>query len=389
MTKRRIGMLAVLLVLFGLATWLIGSGDPEKPEGTAVAFPRAMTPEAQRRGDARRTHAVHLPANADGERRVVQQDPLLASLPRGEGKTAVVLEANAIRNSPLGEMILSCLGPGVPAKLKEESGIDVLQDLDRVAVTADGLTISGDFGEADWDRLLPPNAHRASYGDGGRIYTIPGDRSEQGPRSVAVWGNGMIVVGSEDELKRTIDRLEGRGEDAPPALDESQAYGEVYGVVASEDLARFFGEEAKTAPLGELLRQAGSNLELHADTQGDVGLVARLAGGEPAVVRDVGKAMGGLLSAARIEAMASGQADALRLLDMASLKTDEGDFNFEVALPQSYLAELAKECEARHAQRQAAARAHQEALATEPAGAEDAVDEHVFEPAPNEAAPVE
>jgi len=382
MNKRRLAMLAVLLLLFGLAALLSMSGDPAKPVGPAVEFPREMTPEARRRSAARRTHAVEL-ASADGtHKRVVKQDPLLASLPRGPGRTAVVLEANAIRNSPLGEMLLTCMdGARVAELAKERSGIDLLQDLDRVAITGDGMTISGNFGAADWDALLPPEMHRANYGEGGRIYSLPtpAGRMEDGgrPESIAIWGDSFVVVGSEDELQRTIDRLEGRGEEGPPAIDESQAYGEVYGVVGSEDLARFFGEGEKTAGLAEALLRAGSTMELHADTRGDVGMVARFAGEDPALVRDLGKTMGGLLSAARLEAMTSGNADAVRLLDMASLDSGDGDFNLEVALPQTYLAELAARCAERRAKRQ---ENRERAMSEWPAEAPEA---SPFEPAPS------
>lgn len=375
MNKRRFGMLAVLVVLFGLAAWMTMSGDPEKPAGPAVEFPREMTPEARRRVASRRTHPVQLPGANGAERQVVQQDPLLASLPRGAGKTAVVLEANAIRHSPLGEMFLACTNAARAAeKIKEQSGIDVLQDLDRVAVTGNGLTISGDFAAADWDTLLPAEAERISHGDGGRIFKLQQPGQNDREEAFAVWGDSFIMIGKEDELRRTIDRLEGRGEDEPPALDESQTYGEVYGMVGNEDLIRFVGEEAELSSLSGLL--GGANVELHADTSGDVGMVARFANGDPSTLRDLGKAMAGMLSAARIEAMASGDDEKIRLLDMASINPGSGEFNLEVALPQSYLSELAAKCTERREEARERAQMESDSQAPETTTFEPAPDEH-------------
>ena len=51
----------------------------------------------------------------------------------------------------------------------------LLTDLDRLAITDEGLVLSGNFGKAKTDELLGKHG-RSSYGDSARIYEPPAER---------------------------------------------------------------------------------------------------------------------------------------------------------------------------------------------------------------------
>src|SRR5215471_1388076 len=93
--------------------------------------------------------APHAPVNAK------TRDPVLRALPPA-GKTALVIEASAIRNSPLGELLIQCMARGGDDafdRFRDEAGIDLLTDLDRVAISEEGMIFSGNFKNARWGRL--------------------------------------------------------------------------------------------------------------------------------------------------------------------------------------------------------------------------------------------
>ena len=370
-SSRRLMVLPLVALLLGLAAWFMSRN--EAPLNTApaatVVFPTEMTPREEARAQARRTHQLPTTPAAPEARAPV--DPLLAVLPTAPGAGAVVLEANAIRNSPLGETLLACMGGRRQLDLmRERTGVDPLNDLDRMAITTEGVSLTGHFGEADWDTMFP-DAARSARGEQGRIYELPlTGRPGESPRAFGAWGNSMVIMGTPEEVEAAIDRLEGRGPQGTPIVDASQAYGEVYGVIGGETLAMMLGRDGAFG--GELppeLRDAASRLELHADTRSDVGMVARFQGEDPTRVEELGKTFNGLLSVARAKAQIEGEEEAVRLLDMAKVSHGEAGFDLQLAVPQSFLEEMAERCRAEHA-REEEARANRQ----EPTGAEEAPD---------------
>ncbi|WP_342381711.1 hypothetical protein NVS55_19080 [Myxococcus stipitatus] len=356
--KRRV-WLVVAAALLALAALLMVAGQGEMPEVEAlkVDFPRRMRTAERERAERRRTHVMPVAEVSDSgapAERPRPKDPVLAALPRGKGKTAVVIEANALRHSPVGELLLDCMmrdGGKQLQEFREKSGVDPLKDLDRLVITEDGLMLSGDFSKARFKDLMKDGVS-SDYGQNARVYE-PSETTTQGangstvkrrePSAIGTWNNQLIVLGrSPDDVKATIDRVEGRGPDEPPAISENSTYGEMYGVLSVDMISRLFPPEQ--AALAQRLRNVAQNVELHLDATSDVALVADIQGSNEAEVTDLGKSLGAAMSLARIQAQAQGEKELAQLLDFAKVKPDGSSFTLEMAVPLSVIKERLAFC---------------------------------------------
>jgi hypothetical protein len=346
MQRRRGLWLVFAVVLFGLAAWLMlsGQGEEETPPPTKVAFPNRLRPAERERMEKRRTYVAPQDAGTVAEQQPVRpSDPVLAALPRGKGKTAMVIEANAIRHSPIGEMLLECLMNREGADLerfKKETGVDPFQDLDRLVLTDDGVIMSGNFGDKRLKELLSSRGStNYDYGDGARLFEPQNERNlpdggvvrRNGPQ-VGLWNDQMLVFGrSANGVKEVIDRVEGRGPDEPPVISEGSTYGEMYGVISVEQLKKLFPPDQQE--LAARLAEVAENVELHVDTRSDFAMTAQVKGADESKVTDLGKSLGGALSLARMKAQAEGEKELAQLLDFAKVKPDGNEFKLELAVP--------------------------------------------------------
>ncbi|RKH08426.1 hypothetical protein D7V97_19525 [Corallococcus sp. CA053C] len=354
---RRKVWLGGAVLLFAVAALLMftGQGDEAPPPAPEVKFPSRMRGPDFERAEKRRTWVMPTVEDAGVAAPVKPRDPLLAALPRGKGRTAVVIEANALRHSPLGELLMDCLmrdGGKNLEQFKALSGVDPFQDLDRMVITDEGLILSGDFSKARYQELLGDRVS-SDHGPGARVYE-PGDTSFPLPdggtrrgrmdRAVGTWNDQMLVVGrNPDEVKTVLDRMDGRGqEEGPPLLDENSTYGEMYGVLAVEQLAKMLGPDQ--AELAQRLKDVAQNVELHLDTSGDVAMVADVRGMDADKMTDLGKSLGGALSMARMKAQADGNTEMAQLLDFAKVRPDGTSFKLELAVPLSAIQEQLAWC---------------------------------------------
>ncbi|RKH40139.1 hypothetical protein [Corallococcus llansteffanensis] len=354
---RRKVWLGGAVLLFAVAALLMFTGQGDKLETPApeVKFPSRMRGPDRERAEKRRTWVMPTVEDAGVAAPVKPRDPLLAALPRGPGRTAVVIEANALRHSPLGELLMDCLmrdGGKNLEQFKALSGVDPFQDLDRMVITDEGLILSGDFSKARYQELLGERV-ASDHGPGARVYE-PGDTSFPLPdggtrrgrmdRAVGTWNDQMLVVGrNPDEVKTVLDRMDGRGpEEGPPLLDENSTYGEMYGVLAVEQLAKMLGPDQ--AELAQRLKDVAQNVELHLDTSGDVAMVADVRGLDEEKMTDLGKSLGGALSMARMKAQADGNTEMAQLLDFAKVRPDGTSFKLELAVPLSAIQEQLAWC---------------------------------------------
>lgn len=348
MQRRRGLWLVFAVVLFGLAAWLMlsGQGEEETPAPAKVAFPNRLRPEERERMEKRRTYVMPTAVDAGtvaAQQPALPRDPLLAALPRGKGKTAVVIEANAIRHSPLGEMLLECLMRREGAELekfKKETGVDPFQDLDRMVLTDDGVILSGNFGDKRLKELLASrDATHYDYGSGARLYehsyerTLPDGRVERRTAPpVGMWNDQMLVFGKNPNgVKEVIDRMEGRGPDEPPVISEGSTYGEMYGVISVQQLKKLFPPDQQE--LAAKLAEVAENVELHVDASSDFAMTAQVKGPNADKVTDLGKSLGGALSLARMKAQADGNNEMAQLLDFAKVRPDGNEFKLELAVP--------------------------------------------------------
>ncbi len=350
-TRRRrwIWPLAAAL-LFALAALLMTRGEPDrKPdEAPKVAIPKRLSAQEHQRMVARRTlPEAPPPPPAQPDRPPPPprpRDPVLAALPANPGKTTVVVEANALSNSPIGDLLLACArrgGRDPIAEIEKDTGVDPLKDLDRVAVSGQTLVLSGQFGAARWDQLTE-SATSSPYGEKGTIYRDePSSPSPAGTEKekgiyLARWGDEMMLIGeTEDELKAAIDRIEGRAPVGTPAIDESQTYGEVYGVLGVDLLQELIGQGQPE--LARQVQEAARSVRLHVSAMGDVGLTAQVEGTDGEKVTDLAKSLGAALSLARLKAQADGDEKLSELLDYARVSPGGTGFSLELALPMAFL----------------------------------------------------
>jgi hypothetical protein len=268
-------------------------------------------------------------------------------MPKAVKQVAMVVEANALRHSPVGELMLDCfVGTAQDnefSRLRSKTGLDVLEDLDRVAVADQSLLMSGRFADANWGQVFP-GMQAEALGPNTRLW-----KSQDGARSALVWKDEIVVVGStEAETMAAADRLEGRAPPGPPVIGERDSYGEIYGVVNSSVVAGLF--ERERPDLAARLKTITEQVKLHVDASHDVGIVADANGNDPAGALDLARALGGALALGRAAARAQCKDDLAAFLDYANVQpSGSGSFRVELALPLDYLQAQLKDCPGRKA----------------------------------------
>lgn len=358
MRRRRWPWLLAAAVLLGASAFLMSRDDPERPTPAwqRVQMPRAMKKDERARAEQRRTLAApaaspevpNKPATP-----IRPRDPLLTALPSKMERGVMVVEANAIRHSPVGNLLIECLtsrdGGRRLERLRNEVGIDPLEDLDRVAMADDTLMLSGHFEKAKWGQLFA-DAGTQVYGQKGTLYQPTRQDGDAPGFTVGVWDGQMVVLGdTPQDVQATLDRLEGRGLHGEPVLDESQTYGEIYGVLTAAALADMLPQDQQG--LAEQLRDAAERIELHVDTTRDVGVVANVTGPDGAKAQDLGKTVGAALSLGRLQAQAQGNTSLAELMDLARIVPGDGDFRLEVGLPLEVIEKHLQRCIDRNRER--------------------------------------
>ncbi|MGA9523011.1 MAG: hypothetical protein WBV82_16200 [Myxococcaceae bacterium] len=349
MRNRRWPWLMAALVLLGAGAWLMSREDPERPEPARerVSMPRKMRNPERQRAQERRTLVVPAPDPTPGEAPPpppALRDPVLAALPSKIERAAVVIEANALRHSPVGELLVDCMtsfdGGRRLQQVRDETGVDPLEDLDRVAFADGTLILSGHFENAELPKLL--------FEGPGRPHGRDGMLHEGKNAVVGSWRGQMFVLGNTaEEVTEVLDRLEGKGlGEGPPLLDESSTFGEIYGVISPQALARLVPKEQQA--LAQRLERAAERIELHVDAQRNVGIVADIGGGDPQDTVDLGKSVGAALALARMQAQANGKTELAELLEFARVVPENGEFRMEMSLPLEVLEKHLKECVAQN-----------------------------------------
>lgn len=344
MNRRRWPWLVSALALLMLSLLLvrISQDAPPPPPRRKVDFSvlDLARSGAQARMINRRTYVPPGDTAADAGAPAAPRDPVLEALPRGQDRTAVVVEANALRHSPLGELLLECLLSSHRRReeledFRQHTGVDPLEDLDRVAFMDDGLVLSGHFSDVRLEGLMPGHVP-TPHGHQGRIYQPAPAANGQPPRdpglALGTWGEQLVVFAQTPEAVRQIlDRLEGRGPQEPPVLSGGMTVGDMYGVVSVERLASFLPPEQRA--LGERLKGLARQAELQLDVSSDFILHARLQGKDRQQTLDLAKTLGATLSLARAQALDSDQAELAQFLEYARATADGEKLSLQLALP--------------------------------------------------------
>ena len=372
--KRRTWIWPVLMVVcLGLAAWLMSGADPPpRAEVPEPAFPRFQTPKDKARVDARKTApptkppAVPSPSpeTPDGSPAPTREappsdpaghrDPVMTALSKPGGGSALVLEANVLLHSPVGEMILGCMDADARTEIdrvRDRFGVDLFSSIDRVAVQQGMLAVSGHFEQAEWESIfegMSPEKH----GDHGMIYRQPPfapqeDDAERRPDPepvIGVWNDELVLIGdSPEEVQAAIDRLEGDAPTGPSPVADREAYGEIYGSVRAEDFTQLLAGSDQPE-LADLIKRAAERIELHVDARDDVAVVARARGSDTAAMEELSRTLGGALSLGRIQARREGDDDLADLLEHARITPLDGDSTVEIALPQASLRQWLGKC---------------------------------------------
>lgn len=357
--RRRYGWLVAAVVLFAGAAWLMLRGEEEDKVSTAkdrVSMPKRQDADDRALAEQRRTWVIPFAADAGTPTvaQVTPRDPLFTAILAKKGESAVVLEANAIRHSKIGDLLIACMNrSGGLDRFTTQTGVNPLQDVDRVAAFEKGVIVSGNFDNAKWSQMLQAGGDAKQYGDHATLFqrgpngmrALRDGGSAYDPSTVVNWKNQMVAYAEDEEsAKQIVDRLEGRAPSEEPLLNDSMAYGEVYGVVSAKMLAELLPDDQPA--LKQTLEESASRIELHADTMSDVGIVADVEGPDADKVKDLGKSLGAALAIGRMQAAAEGKDDVAELMDLAKVVTREGQFRVELALPMEMLEKRLAFCRA-------------------------------------------
>ncbi len=334
----------------------MSSAEPPPPPKPHVSLPKYMK-ESERERNVTRLTWLPPPSEFDAGAAPAEpmpaRDPVLAALPPTVKYAALVVEANAIRHSAIGDLLVDCFFAGRPDMLGElrDAGFDPLTAVDRISVADGTLVVSGDFSHTDFKAVLQADSSQ-QYGRHATLYESHDGKGET--QFAGVWKNQMAVMGrTPEEVKATLDRLDGQGAAARPLIDQEQAYGEMYGVMTGAGLGRMVSQE--NPELAKVLTEAATKLKLHADVSRDVGLVADVEGHDPAKTEELRKALGSALVLARMRAKADGLNDEASILDLARVGgAEQGEFRLEAGLPFSFLEKNLKACAERGRARRAA-----------------------------------
>ena len=332
------------LGLLALAAFSMREPEAPRIRRKALEFPRYPRSHEIERRETRKTLALPSPepveGDALGQPRDVDTprplaDPVLVALSSPDDM-AFVLEAGALKDSPIGRMLLACQSPEALAELEhfeQRSGFRPLEQLERIGVTSHGgkpvVVLSGDFSSFD-PGFGAPDEPVIHVGDA-RVL-------EREEASIAVWKAQMLIIGDPSGVRSALDRLDGASA-APASFPADEAYGEMYGSLSGESLSRLLPEK-----LSDQLWSAADRVLLHVDATDDLLLVAEVNGRDDEKLADLGQAIAGALSLGRLQAVREDDALLADLLDESRVIPSRGSFQLEVALPLASVERQLGEC---------------------------------------------
>lgn len=328
---------AVAAMLLVLAYALTRASADAGPGPAQVPAPRARAPLVYPRDRPRLPDGALATAQAEpAPERKARLDMMQRALLGGGRDGALFIEANAIRHAPLMDKILRCreaeAGTGL-WELKQELGIDLTEDLDRVGFDGDVFVASGYFENLKIPREL---GEGSPYGDAARLW-IAGDT---GGESVvlAKLGNGMVLsADSEDKVKAAIDRAEGRaGSDESMMLPPGFRLGEIYGTVGPAFIQALV-ESAEDPVVRSAAKLVSSSL-VRMNVHEDAALSLDLQSPDAAAAQDLASMIEAGLTVVRAQAAQEGDADIAALLEQARVaRAGDGRVNLDLAVPGSVL----------------------------------------------------
>lgn len=332
--KKNAGLFVAALGLLLASFFFARCGEHRiRGQGGAPAGVATRQIEFPRNRKARRTPTPTVADAPPPTTPMVGRDKLARALASPGKDGAIVIEVNAIRHSSLVDKLFACQEAGKDgetkgiAALKDRLGIDISEDVDRVAFDKDVLAVSGFF----QDLKLPAEMGSGeSYGDGGRLFKVKDDSGVD--MVIGKVGDELLVTAfSAAEVKGAIDRAEGRSA-AGPTFPDGIAAGEIYGLVGPAFLKDLLGglDDPAAARLADVVTQ--STLQIAVDDA--AALSMDLQTRTPQEGQDLSKALGGLVAAARAQAEQTGNLELVGLLAQTHIvPRDDGSIALDIALP--------------------------------------------------------
>ena len=350
--KRRRGYavgLSIALALLALAALLGRAAETSAPVAKVVTFPRDMSARDWSR--MRRRARIEPPVQGAPIGTSTPRDSLLAALPASFDRMALVIEANALVNSPVGGLILDCLSAALPEMTQgfARAGVDIRTQLDRIALVDDMMVVGGEFGAAHLERLVG-EGQPEKHGVRGRLY---GPR-EGGGDILGVWGDNIAVFGSSrEQVVAALDKLEAPYKPEESPLSPLESYGDIFGVMSPSALGLLVGDggSAGNSSLPGKLSELASKIKLHMDVAEDAALVVDVDGQGASQANDLAHAFGGAVAMARAQALTRGDQHLASVLEQARAVPDpSGRTRMELPVPSSILQDRLRACaQGRHA----------------------------------------
>lgn len=334
MLRRWILPLAALLMLLvaGLLAERIG---PFRGDGTSTV-PEGPRPEIVYPRDRPKLRPP-VAAPAPDARPELPPTPAVRPLDRferaiGSGSGMIVAEVNAIRHSPIAEAILRCRGAEIDrarTELREETGLDLFEDVDRVMASEGNIVVSGNFADLE----VPEDLDSSAYGDEARIFRPSSTEDEEG--RFAIVGKDLIVMGPDaSAVRAAVDRVEGR---APARLPAAIMDGgaEIFGPLDASLLEKL---AAGSPAAGAVESVAGASFRAIVDEHVAVSLDFEAKSPEEAVKLE--ELVQGSLSALRMEAATRGDARLVELLRSSRVALEGSGLALDLPVPGPMILDL-------------------------------------------------
>jgi hypothetical protein len=301
----------------------------EKVLSKVPAFPTRGQEQQSRRPPAGDSSRPVAPRRADppppGEPvRAAKADPMTSFVLQPARNVALV-HVNALLNTPLFDRIRQCM-PAEWGKMTGETsqlGIDLERDLDRVAVTADGMAMSGFFDGKPIARNIArswPDLEEREY-RGHPIWL-----SKQG--GIAQIGN-LLLMGPRASMDKLVDRAL---DPAPEGADPQDVYGDLFMRSDLSDL-RGRGEGANPDVMRAIL-EGLSGVTVRANVWDSVAVSVE---GKPQPGRSVNDLAGmarGAIALAR-EQLEPSDVELATLAELAKVSGSGEALNIDLALPMN------------------------------------------------------
>lgn len=334
--RRPLIVLGVLALLLLIVASLLSRGSAEvvvAADGGVAKAPRkerVIYPRDKKR--VRVTRQLDDPRPPEERKRAL--DTLQRAVLADDRHGAVFVEANAIRHSPLMEKILRCReeeATGGLAQMKEELGIDPLEDLDRIGFNGEVFAASGFFQELKVPAEAGPGE---AYGNGARLWRVQDDDGTT--VTFAQVDSGLLLSGTDDAaIKRAVDRAEGRAQGAaapPTGLGEAELYGTLPGSFLAQLAAGT--NDPTAARIAELVASTTVRMNVAHDAAVSLDVATK----DETSSEELEKSLNGGLALLRARAEQQGEHDVAALLDQARLERAEGGgLLLDVAVPGEFL----------------------------------------------------